>query len=118
LKNTFGKSRAAQQLEKMVADNTSARRKISSIFCKYNEQMMNIVGAKDPNTVRLCWELLRDYTLRRIDVKQGLTDSMRSYAKNVIISRYRIYRHHFDELISTGWHVRKKKNLTSGQKGL
>ena len=111
MKYTFGKTIAAQRLENLVADNPIARRRISTLVSKFTAQMLSIVSAKDPDTVRLCWELLRDYTLRRIDVKKHLTDDMKTYTKNVIISRYRIYCHNFDELVSIMESSKEKKEL-------
>lgn len=96
MKNTFGSSKAAQTLEGLISSNPYARRGISTILSQYSNMMLNITCIKNPQTVRCCLELLRDYTLRRIDIKKHLTAEMRSYAKNVVVFRYRMFRQAFD----------------------
>ena len=96
MKNTFGKTIAAQRLEKLVSESPSARRRISTLLSEYTYQMWKIFTIKDPRTMRLCLELLRDYTLRRLDIKTTLNESIRSYAKNIVIFRYRMFRQAFD----------------------
>lgn len=98
MKFTFGKSVAAQRLEGLMANNPRARRKISTILSDYTNQLFNITTAKDARTIRICMELLRDYTLRRLDVKTGLTDEMRTYSQNLVIGRHRAFRRGFDEV--------------------
>ena len=95
---TFGRTLAAQKLEELVSQSPSARRKISSLLSDYTNQLLQITMAKEPRTVRLCMEMLRDYTLRRLDVKTKLTDDIRSYAKNVVIYRHRVFRKEFDAI--------------------
>jgi len=116
MKFTFGKTKAAQRLETLVADKPVARRQLTSLLSKYSEQLIKVVGAKDPTTVRQCWELLRDYTLRRIDVKRNLSGDMKTYAKNVVVYRHRVHRKEFDELILLIKTHKEKKRLTSGGK--
>jgi predicted RNA-binding protein with PIN domain len=96
MKFTFGKTSAAQRLEQLVENSPTARRKISVILSDYTNQLLLVTQTRDPRTVRLCMELLRDYTLRRLDVKKHLTDEMRTYAQNVVITRYRAFRRGFD----------------------
>ncbi len=119
MKYTFGRTLAAQRLEILVENTPSARRKISRLLSSYTSNLFLITGAQNPETVRLCMEMLRDYTLRRVDVTKNLTDDMRTYTKNVIVYRYRVYRHTFDELVPAvmkiiGDKKKKNKNLTSG----
>lgn len=86
------------RLEQLVENNPAARRKISAILSDYTHQLLLICQTRDPRTVHLCMELLRDYTLRRFDVKKHLTDDMRSYAQNLVITRYRAFRKGFDSV--------------------
>jgi len=96
MKFTYGKTSAAMRLEELIENNPSARRKITSLLSEYTNQLLIITQARDPRTVRICMELLRDYTLRRIDVKKNLTEEIRTYAKNVVVARYRAFRKGFD----------------------
>ena len=116
MKYTFGRTQAAQRLETLLENSPSARRKVSSILSDFNYKLIRIISAKDPNTVKLCWALLRDYTLKRIDAKKGLTDDMRSYAKNVLIYRYRVYLHNFNDIVALL--AAKRKGLTFGTEGV
>lgn len=101
MKYTFGKSIAAERLEALLEYNPRARRKIASLLSVYTHQLLMITQAKDPRTVRLCMELLRDYTLRRLDVKSTITHEIRSYAKNIVLVRYRAFRKGFDYVTRT-----------------
>ena len=98
MKYSFGKSIAAQKLELLLQDNPSARRKITQLISRYTEQLLLVVGIQEPRTVRLCMEFLRDYNLKRIDIITNLTEDMRSYARNVVIGRYRVYYQEFNQL--------------------
>ena len=136
MKFTFGKTIAAQRLEELLENNPIARRKISALLSNYTSDLLTITLVKHPRPARLCMELLRDYTLRRIDVKKNLTEDIRSYAKNVVVCRYRAYCYGFNEVvkaIATAKAVRqtalanakvaleeyeKNKRLTSGEGGV
>jgi hypothetical protein len=96
MKFTFGKTSAAQRLEQLVENNPSARRRVTTVLSDYTNQLLLITQVKDPRTVRLCMELLRDYTLRRIEVKKTLTGEMKTYTQNVITTRYRAFRNGFE----------------------
>jgi len=98
MKFTFGKTSAAVRLEQLVENSPIARRKISAILSDYTNQLLLVTQARDPRTVHTCMELLRDYTLRRFDVKKHLTDEMRTYAQNVVVTRYRAFRKGFDSV--------------------
>jgi len=98
MKFTFGKTSAAQRLEQLMENNPTARRRISTVLSEYTNQLLLITQARDPRTVRLCMELLRDYTLRRIDVKKNLTPEMKTYSQNVVITRYRAFRNGFESV--------------------
>ena len=91
MKYTFGRNPAATTLEKLLADNPSARRKISSLLSDYTHKLLQVTLAKEPETVLTCMDLLRDYTLRRLDVKPRLTPEILSYARNIVIGRHRAY---------------------------
>lgn len=118
MKYTFGKTVAAQRFEYLLNDNPTARRKISRIISKYTAQMLNIVSLKDPETVRLCLDLLRTYTLIRIDMMKSIRndEAIRSYAKNVIIARYRDVRHGFDSLVPEMENLNRRIELTFGKR--
>jgi hypothetical protein len=62
-------------------------------------------------------ELLRAQALQRVDYLQGIPQDVRSYTKNVVIFRYRMYRHCFGE-VSALLASMRKKGLTSGGKGV
>ncbi len=114
MKYTFGGTRAAQRLETLVENNPTARRKISALLSNYSRTLLLIVRVHDASTVRFCWQMLRDYTLNRLDKKTGLTEEMKTYTKNVIIYRYRVYLKEFNDLINRI----KQQGLTSGKKGV
>ena len=99
MKNTFGRTLAAQKLEILLENNPSARRKISSILSEFTHRMFCIVNCKDKNIIRLCWGLLKKSTIERIYLKKGLTKEMQSYTVNIIVSRYRVYLRNFNDLI-------------------
>ena len=98
MKFTFGKTLAAKRLEELLENNPSARRRVSTVLSEYTNQLLLITQAKDPRTVKLCMELLRDYTLRRLEVKRSLTPDMKTYSQNVVISRYRAFRKGFESV--------------------
>lgn len=123
MKNSLGKSKAALKLEAILNRNPSARRKVASLLSKYTHQLLMITGAKDTETVRTCMELLRDYNLRRIDVKHFSTESesteIRSLTKNLVIARYRAFRRGFDAVAPIlEAQALKRKCLTSQKKKL
>lgn len=106
----FGKTPAAVRMENLVVENPSARRKISRLLSRYTEQLLNVTGAKDPATVRLCMELVRNYQLKRLDLIQ-LPEDVRTHAKNLVIGRYRVFLHQFNELVP----LMVKQGLTSAK---
>jgi hypothetical protein len=119
MKNTFGSTLAAQKLEKLLEDNPSARRKVSRLLSSYTSKLFNITGARDPETVLTCMHLLRDYTLARVDIQKGLTAKERTFTKNVVTCRYRVYRKGFESLIPALLKkMAQEKDLTSGNKGV
>lgn len=119
MKNTFGSTLAAQKLERLLEDNPTARRKVSRLLSTYTNKLFNVTGAKDPETVKLCMSLLRDYTLARVDIQKNLDPKVRSYTKNVVTCRYRVYRESFEALIPTlRKMIAREKGLTSGNKGV
>jgi len=119
MKYTFGKTIASQKLEELLSNNPSARKKISTLLSQFTKQMLNVIDInKNPETVHLCLELLKNYTLNRVDIKKNLTKDIRTYTKNVIVSRYRVYCRNFDEIISFIKEKDKNKFLTSTQKGV
>lgn len=99
MKFTFGKTPAAIKLEQLVQNNPSARAKITALLSEYTNQLLLITQIKEPKTVRQCMAMLRDFNLKRLDTKTGLTDDMRTYAKNVVTCRYRVFRHGFDDVV-------------------
>lgn len=96
---SFGRTAAAVKLEQLVKDNPSARRKVTTLLSDYTNKLLIVTQAKDPETVRLCMEMLRDYTLRRLDVKQNIPPEVKTYTQNVIIARYRVFRKGFDDVV-------------------
>ena len=110
---------AAQTLEKLLEDKPSARRKVSRMLSSYTNKLFNITGAKDPETVLTCMELFRKETLSQIDTWKNVPPDVVSYAKNLVVFRYRVYRQCFEALIPV---LRKmiadEKGLTSGNKGV
>jgi hypothetical protein len=111
MKYTFGKTKAAEKLEILLDNNLVARRRITILLSKYTSQLLKITGIKDPDTVRLCMELVKNYTLNRVDIKKTLTPEIRSYVKNIILTRYRAYLHGFNDLVPLieEMKLRKKK---------
>lgn len=119
MKYTFGSTLAAQKLETLLEDNPTARRKVSRLLSSYTSKLFNITGAKDPETVLTCMHLLRDYTLARVDVQKNLDPKVRTYTKNVVTCRYRVYRQGFESLIpALRKMIAQEKGLTSGDKGV
>jgi hypothetical protein len=119
VKYTFGNTPAAQTLETLLDDKPSARRKVSRLLSTYTSKLFNITGAKDPETVLVCMDLLREQTLKRVDIIKGVPKEVRSYTKNVIIYRYRVYRESFESLIPVIRRmIAREKGLTSGNKGV
>ena len=111
MKYTFGKTLAAQRLEILLYKDPSARRKISTLLSQYTDKLIKIVAIDDPSTVHLCMALLRDFTHRRIDVKKNLSGDIRTYSKNVVTSRYRVYRQTYDEIVAVMEDSRKNKQV-------
>ena len=109
MKYTFGKTLASQKMEVLLDNNPSARRKISRMLSQYTSHLLKITVARDSVTVLLCMELLRDFTLKRISVMKDIPDEVRSYARNVVISRYRVYRKCFESIVPILKEVDKKK---------
>lgn len=118
MKYTFGNTRACQTLETLLDGDKSARRKVSRLLSGFTSKLFNITGAKDPETVLTCMELLRAQTLDRVNHLQGLSGKVRSYTRNVIIYRYRKYREAFESLIPTIRKMIEKDRLTKGGNGV
>jgi hypothetical protein len=97
MKNTFGKTPAAFRLAELVENNASARRKVASLLSKYTAQMFEVVHLENPDTARLCFNLLRNHAL-----------DVRSYAKNLVNARYRQFRKDYDYVISVRDKQQKK----------
>lgn len=98
MKFTFGKTKASEKLEQLVEGKPWASRRVSRLLSGFSQKMINITGAKDPETVCTCMELLRDFTLQRVD-KTKLEPAIKSHTKNIICYRYRVMRRTFEELI-------------------
>jgi hypothetical protein len=98
---TFGKNIAAQRIEILLNDNLQARRKITRLLSKYTQQLLSAVDIKDHSTVKLFMELIREHTLKRLDSIKNLSPEIHSYAKNVVIGRYRVFRHQFEIIEKT-----------------
>lgn len=119
MKYTFGKTVASKRLEKLLEGNPIAHRKVSRLLSTYSRTLFNITGAKDPETVLMCMELLREYTLKRVDKQKNLPPEICSYVKNLIVSRYRLYRKSFEALIpALRKMIAQEKGLTSGEDGV
>ena len=117
MKNSFGKTKASLRLEKLVSNNRSARRKVSSLLSEFTMQMMAIMLARDSGTVRLCLKLLRQHTINRIDIIKSLNNEIKMYTKNVVIGRYRAYLNGFNQ-VAIARSEQERKCLTSDKKGV
>lgn len=117
MKYTFGKTKACENLEKLVEGKPWASRRVSRLLSSYNSKLLNITQARDPETVTTCMELLRDFTLKRVDSTK-MDDEVKSHLKNVVCFRYREYRRAFESFIPVLKHMEsiRKHNLTSGEK--
>jgi len=91
MNNTFGRSPAAQELDRLLEKNPSARRKVSTLISQYTDKLLNISSIKDVPTALLCMSMLRDRTLERMDKKVNVSPEVVSYTKNVITAKYRVY---------------------------
>lgn len=109
MKYTFGKTAAALRLEELVENNPPIRRRISSLLSKYTNQLLLITQMRDPETVRVCMELLRDHTLNRLDSKHLPTEIL-TYTKNIVITRYRAFRRGFEQVIKVLEATRRQQN--------
>ena len=98
MKFIFGNSSAACRLEELVANAPLAQKYISKVLNGYTYQLLLITLIKEPRTVRLCMELLRDYTLQRFDVSKRLSPIQKTFAKNIVMLRYRAFRKGFDDV--------------------
>ena len=94
----FGKSLAAIKMETLVDVNPVARRKISRLLSRYTDQLHQIIHPqKDAATTRLLLHLLCQYNLVRTEL-MNIDDDVRSYIKNLIKSRYRVFLHGYNKL--------------------
>ena len=119
MKYTFGKTKACENLEKLVESNPWASRRVSRLLSSFNAKLLNITQARDPETVTTCMELLRDFTLKRVDSTK-LDPNIKSHVKNVVCFRYREYRQAFESFIPVLNHIKemKKQSLTCGEGGV
>lgn len=118
MKYTFGKTKACEILEKLVEGNPWASRRVSRLLSSYNSKLLKITQIRDPETVIICMELLRDFTLKRVDSTK-MNDDIKSYLKNVVCLKYKEYRQAFESFIPILEYIAaKKQNLTSGEKGV
>lgn len=119
MKYTFGKTKACENLEKLVEGKPWASRRVSRLLSSFNAKLLNITQARDPETVTTCMELLRDFTLKRVDSTK-LDDITKSHVKNIVCFRYREYRRAFESFIPVINHIEamKKQNLTSGEESV
>lgn len=98
MKFTFGNSLAAGRLEELLENDKVASCYVSKVLGGYTHQLLLITLIKEPRTVRLCMELLRDYTLQRFDVSKRLSPIQKTFAKNIVMLRYRAFRKGFDDI--------------------
>jgi hypothetical protein len=110
MKFTFGKTAAAQKLEQLLENSPSARRRISSVLSAYTNQLLQIVQAREPRTVKLCMELLRNDTLHRIESNKNLSQDVKTYSQNVVMTRYRAFRNGFESVNKMIEAAQKKKS--------
>ena len=108
MKNTFGKTPAAFRLADLVENNPSARRKVSSLLSRYTSQMFEASEIKDPDTAKLCLHLLRNHALGLLELKPTLPSDVRSYAKNLVNARYRVFRKEYNYVIAVKQKQQKK----------
>lgn len=116
MKLTFGKNKASLRLEAIVADKPAARRRVSALLSEYTAQLMGIITARDPHVVRLCLQLLKTHTVKRVDTIQCLSPETRMYCKNVIIGRFRAHLNGFNTVVIMRENA--KKRLTSKRKSV
>lgn len=118
MKYTFGKTKACENLEKLVEDKPWASRRVSRLLSSYNHNLLNITLARDPETVKTCMELLKEFTLHRVD-KTKLDDIIKSHVKNIVCLKYREYLRAFEFLLPyIDVAEARKKGLTSGEQGV
>ena len=98
MKFTFGKTKASEKLEQLLEGKPWASRRVSRLLGSYSHKLITITGAKDPETVCTCMELLRDFTLQRVD-KTKLDPTIKTHTKNLVCYRYRVIRKTFEELV-------------------
>jgi hypothetical protein len=118
MKYTFGKTKACEKLEAALEETPWASRRVSRLLGSYTSKLFNITGAKDPETVTTCMELLREQALKRVDLMKLKDPFIKSLTKNLIVYRYRVYRNAFESLIPAMRFIdgerKKQKGLTSG----
>jgi hypothetical protein len=116
MKYTFGKTKACEKLELAVEGNPRASRRVSRLLSSYTNKLFHITGAKDPETVCTCMNLLRDQTLKQIDLMKMQEPFIKSLTKNIVVYRYRVYRTAFESLIPVLKIIaerKRKQDLTS-----
>lgn len=110
MKFTFGKTKACEKLETLLEGQPWASRRVSRLLSSYSNKLVNITGAKDPETVCTCMELLRDFTLKRVDSTK-LDPIVKTHTKNLVCYRYRVFLHEFLQLVP----LMEKQGLTSAK---
>jgi hypothetical protein len=95
---TFGRSPAAEMIEKLVVNNPPARRKISRLLSRYTRQLLEVTRVHDPGTVKLVMELLYKHNLRNVDAMKIDAD-VKNYIKNLVVARYRVFLHQYNILL-------------------
>jgi hypothetical protein len=98
MKYTFGKTKACASLEQLVENNPWASRRVSRLLSNYSNQLLHITGARDPETVKACMELLKQFTLKRVDSTK-LDPTIKSHLKNIVCYRCRQYRGTFEAML-------------------
>ena len=117
--NTFGNTKAANKLEELLNDCPVVRRKIATLLSQYRWQLCCLTHKSNDiniDTIRLCMELLRDYTLNRINLKSGISLEVKSYTRNVIISQHRFTWYILEILFPLK--KKTKKDLTLTKKSI
>ncbi len=126
MKYTFGKTKACEKLEAALEGKPWASRRVSRLLSHYSNKLLHITGARDPVTVQTCMLLLKEQTLKQIDLTK-LDPFIKSLTKNIVTYRCRQYHNaflsmlpiiEFAEARQKEMNEARDKDLTSGEESV
>ncbi len=96
MKTPFGNSVAAIKLAEIVENNPRSRRYVSSTLSELGSVLRNLFSVQELPARRYLCRLVQNQFVERVKASEKLSPEEASFLMNVIMTRCRSYKKHFD----------------------